>query len=63
MKPETGGLIVRTVAEGLTKKALKAAGKVAAAAVGRRIATEFDEIKAASKRASEDRKATAGAEA
>jgi len=46
-----------------SKKVLKAAGKAAAAAVGRRIATEFDEIKAASKRAGEDRKATAGAEA
>ena len=46
-----------------SKKVLKAAGKAAAAAVGRRIATEFDEIKAASKRGREDRKATAGAEA
>lgn len=46
-----------------SKKVLKAAGKAAAAAVGRRIATEFDEIKAASKRAGEERKATAGAEA
>lgn len=42
-----------------SKKALKAAGKAAAAAVGRRIATEFDEIKSASKRAGEDRKARA----
>jgi hypothetical protein len=46
-----------------SKRVLKAAGKAAAAAVGRRIATEFDEIKAASKRGREDRKATAGAEA
>ena len=46
-----------------SKKVLKAAGKAAAAAVGRRIATEFDEIQAASKRGREDRKATAGAEA
>jgi hypothetical protein len=46
-----------------SKKVLKAAGKAAAAAVGRRIATEFDEIKAASKRGRETRKATAGAEA
>ena len=46
-----------------SKKVLKAAGKAAAAAVGRRIATEFDEIKAASKRAGDERKATAGAEA
>ena len=46
-----------------SKKVLKAAGKAAAAAVGRRIATEFDEIKAASKRGREDRTATAGAEA
>ena len=46
-----------------SKKVLKAAGKAAAAAFGRRIATEFDEIKAASKRGSEDRKATADAEA
>lgn len=46
-----------------SKKVLKAAGKAAAAAVGRRIATEFDEIKAASKRAGEGRKATVDAEA
>ena len=46
-----------------SKKVLKAAGKAAAAAVGRRIATEFDEIKAASKRAGQDRKATVDAEA
>ena len=46
-----------------SRKVLKAAGKAAAAAVGRRIATEFDEIKAASKRAGEGRKATVDAEA
>ena len=46
-----------------SKKVLKQAGKAAAAAVGRRIATEFDEIKAASKRAGEERKTTADAEA
>ena len=46
-----------------SKKVLKAAGKAAAAAVGRRIATEFDEIKAASKRAGEERKTTVDAEA
>jgi hypothetical protein len=46
-----------------SKKVLKAAGKAAATAVGRRIATEFDEIKAASKRGREVRKAPAGAEA
>ena len=50
-------------AAGNSKKVLKAAGKAAAAAVGRRIATEFDEIKAASKRAGEGRKTKAGAEA
>src|SRR5687767_9695739 len=41
-----------------SKKALKAAGKAAAAAVGRRIANEFDEIRTASKRAGEERKTT-----
>jgi hypothetical protein len=46
-----------------SKKVLKAAGKAAAAAVGRRIATEFDEIKAASTRAREERKTTVDAEA
>ena len=48
-------------AVGNSKKALKAAGKAAASAVGRRIATEFDEIKEASRKASEDRKAKGGA--
>ena len=36
-----------------SKKALKAAGKAAATAVGRRIANEFDEIRSASKKARE----------
>ena len=46
-----------------SKKALKAAGKAAATAVGRRIANEFDEIRTASKKAreSEDSKADAAA--
>jgi len=43
-----------------SKKVLKAAGKAAAAAVGRRLATEFEEIKSASKRAGEGRKGRAG---
>jgi hypothetical protein len=46
---------------GNSKKTLKAAGKAAAAAVGRRIATEFDEIREASRRAGGDRKARGGA--
>jgi hypothetical protein len=50
-------------AVGTNKKTLKEAGKAAAAAVGRRLANEFDEIRSASKKAGEDRKATAGAEA
>ena len=45
------------------KKTLKAAGKAAAAAVGRRIATEIDEIREVSRKAGESRKARAGAEA
>ena len=36
-----------------TSKALKEAGKAAAAAIGRRIGTEIDEIRSASKRAKE----------
>ena len=43
-----------------SKKALKAAGKAAAAAVGRRIANEFDEIRTASKKARESRGSKAG---
>jgi hypothetical protein len=46
-----------------SKKALKAAGKAAAAAVGRRIANEFDEIRTASKRARDSRDSTADATA
>ena len=49
-------------AVGNSKKTLKAAGKAAAAAVGRRIQNEFEEITAASKRNSDQRaKADAGA--
>lgn len=48
-------------AVGNSKKTLKAAGKAAAAAVGRRIQNEFEEITAASKRSDEERKAKAGA--
>ena len=47
-------------AVGNSKKTLKAAGKAAAAAVGRRIQNEFEEITAASKRSDEERKAKAG---
>ena len=46
---------------GNSKKTLKAAGKAAAAAVGRRIQNEFEEITAASKRSDEDRETKAGA--
>jgi hypothetical protein len=46
---------------GNSKRTLKAAGKAAAAAVGRRIQNEFEEITAASKRSDEDRKTKAGA--
>jgi hypothetical protein len=46
---------------GSSKKTLKAAGKAAASAVGRRLSTEFEEIKAASKKAGEQRKPKAGA--
>ena len=45
---------------GNSKKTLKAAGKAAAAAVGRRIQNEFEEISAVSKRNAEARKARAG---
>lgn len=48
-------------AVGSSKKSLKAAGKAAAAAVGRRIQNEFEEITAASKRSDAERKARAGA--
>ena len=50
-------------AMGNSKKALKAAGKAAATAVGRRLQTEFDEIRSASKKAGESRGAKAGATA
>jgi hypothetical protein len=50
-------------AVGNNKKTLKAAGKAAAAAVGRRLATELDEIRAASKKAGETRTSKAGAKA
>ena len=43
------------------KKTLKAAGKAAASAVGRRLANEFDEIREASKKAGESRKSKADA--
>ena len=46
---------------GNSKRTLKAAGKAAAAALGRRIQNEFEEITAASKRSDEDRKTKAGA--
>lgn len=50
-------------AAGNSKKTLKAAGKAAAAAVGRRIQNEFEEISAVSKRNAEARKARAGSRA
>ncbi len=50
-------------AVGNNKKTIKAAGKAAASAVGRRLATELDEIRAASRKASETRKTKAGAKA
>ena len=46
---------------GNNSKVVKAAGKAAAAAVGRRLATEFEEIRTASKRTSEGRKASESA--
>ena len=46
-----------------SKKALKAAGKAAATAVGRRLANEFDEIRTASKKAKESRETRADAAA
>ena len=46
---------------GNSKKTLKAAGKAAAAAVGRRLQNEFEEITAASKRGSDRAKADAAA--
>ena len=44
-------------------KAMKAAGKAAAAAIGRRLASEFEEIRGASKAGGETRKAKSGAAA
>ena len=48
-------------AMGNSKKALKAAGKAAAAAVGRRLQTEFDEIRSAAKKTAGSRGASADA--
>ena len=48
-------------AAGNSKKTLKAAGKAAAAAVGRRIQNEFEEITAASKRSAGEGRAKADA--
>jgi hypothetical protein len=48
-------------AVGNNRKTFKAAGKAAAAAVGRRLATEFDEIRDVSRKAGESRKAKGGA--
>ena len=45
------------------KRAVKDAGKAAAAAIGRRLKTEFEEVRTASKRASEERETTADATA
>ena len=50
-------------AMGNSKTALKAAGKAAAAAVGRRLQTEFDEIRSASKKTRASREARADAAA
>ena len=50
-------------AVGNSKKVLKQAGKAAASAVGRRLATELDEIREVSRRAGDERKAKAGAAA
>ena len=43
------------------KRAVKDAGKAAAAAIGRRLKTEFEEVRTASKRVGADREATADA--
>ena len=48
-------------AVGNNTRTFKAAGKAAAAAVGRRLATEFDEIRDVSRKAGESRKAKGGA--
>jgi hypothetical protein len=48
-------------AVGNNKKTFKAAGKAAAAAVGRRLSTEIDEIRDVSRKAEQSRKAKGGA--
>lgn len=50
-------------AVGNNKKTIKAAGKAAASAVGRRLATELDEIRAASKKAGDSRTSKGDAKA
>ena len=45
------------------KRAVKDAGKAAASAIGRRLKNEFEEVRTASKRASEQRETTADATA
>ena len=47
----------KTGAEGKSSKTVKAAGKAAAAAIGRRLSTEFEEIKKATKKAKPSAKA------
>ena len=47
----------QTGADGKSSKTVKAAGKAAAAAIGRRLSTEFDEIKKAAKKAKPSAKA------
>ena len=47
----------KTGADGKSSKTAKAAGKAAAAAIGRRLSSEFDEIKKASKKAKPSAKA------
>ena len=47
----------KTGADGKSSKMVKAAGKAAAAAIGRRLSSEFDEIKKAAKKAKSSAKA------
>jgi hypothetical protein len=47
----------RTGADGKSSKTVKAAGKAAAAAIGRRLSTEFEEIKKAAKKSKGSAKA------
>lgn len=47
----------KTGADGKSSKAVKAAGKAAAAAIGRRLSTEFEEIKKAAKKSKPGAKA------